>query len=358
MSYSKNICEKIEKYKSFFNDDTPGQILVIIPQYTFEIDYSPLGFEKKPLNAWNFEKDVKDFMNRQVTGLKYFLEYTKELNDDYIPQITGAVGIGSHSAYFSGADIIIGEDTSWVHPVINEWEDIKRLSMNSNTKWMQILRYMAECNVELCDGSYIPGTFGHFAPADMANALRGNELFYDFYDYPEKVHELMDISVDAIVWLQEELKKIVGHAMGGSAVAGMWFPGNVLFLSEDAPDLCSPDIYKEFCAPYTQKVIDRVGGAYIHHHAKGAHIHKEIAKLNGLKTLEISWDPNCPRPIDHIEEIIEWNNGLPLMIRCTADDVYQNIDKLKKGRIIIMLNIDSLEEGKEAVRFVRKHSRI
>ena len=129
-------------------------------------------------------------------------------------------------------------------------------------------------------------------------------------------------------------------------------------MSEDATDLCSADIYREFGFRYTQKVIDALGGAYIHHHMKGRHVHSQIATLRGLKTLEISWDPNCPKPIEQLEEIYAIHGELPLMTRCTAPEVYERIEEIKRGRMVLMLNVTSLEEAREVMRFIRKHSRI
>jgi hypothetical protein len=192
----------------------------------------------------------------------------------------------------------------------------------------------------------------------MANALRGNQLFYDFYDDPDKVHELLNISADAIIWLEKELRNLVKPVLGGTVSGSMWFPGGAPYMSEDATDLCSADIYRKFGRAYTQKVIDALGGAYIHHHMKGAHVHSEIAKLNNLKTLEISWDPNCPKPIENLEKIYGWNGDLPLMTRCTVEEVYEHIEEIKLGRMVLMLNVTNLEEARDVTKFIRKHSKI
>jgi hypothetical protein len=358
MSYKAYFTQKVEKYKTFFEDKSPGQILALICPYTFDLDYTQWGIEDRPLNSWDFGTQTREFMEYQVRRLRCFLEYTRELDNDYMPSVNGSLGIGMNSAYFSGADIVIGEDTSWIHPVIHEWEDLYSLKLDQGNKWFRLLQQMTAYSVELCEGDYAPATFTHFAPFDMANALRGNQLFYDFYDHPEKVHELMNISADAIIWLEMELRKLVKSVLGGTVSGSMWFPGEAPFMSEDATDLCSAQLFKEFGFPYTQKVIDALGGTYIHHHAKGMHVHGEIAKLKGLKTLEISWDPNCPRPIEHLPEIYEWNGDVPLQTRCTAADVYKYIDDIKRGRIVLMLNVNSLEEAGEVVRFIRKHSKI
>lgn len=64
-------------------------------------------------------------------------------------------------------------------------------------------------------------------------------------------------------------------------MANMWILGNAYYMSENAADLYSPEIYREFYAPYTQEVINELGWAYRYYHSKGVHIHRDFAKLNG-----------------------------------------------------------------------------
>lgn len=358
MAYQKFLEERIKKYKAFYEDKDPGQILVQISPYTFEIDYSEIGLQEKKLNEWDIESEAEAMIDDQIKRVRYFNEYTRELDNDYIPIVTSGLGVGVNSSFLSGAKVRFGEDTSWAHPVIHEWDDLDKLSFNKDNYWVRILKRMAKRSVDMCDGDYVTTTFTHFAPSDMANALRGNQIFYDFYDWPEEVHKLMDICADATIALERELKTIVPDVMGGSVAAYAWMPGHALYMSEDAADLCSPAIYREFCRPYTQKVIDAIGGAHIHHHGKGMHIHGEIVKLRNLRFVEISWDPNCPRPIDNLEKLIELNPEVPIMTRCTVADVYEKIDIIKKGRVMLMLIVENLEEAKEVVAFIRKNSRI
>lgn len=358
MSYQSSILEKVEKYKAFFADDRPGQILASISPYTFELDYSQFGIKEKAYSDWNIPEDIEALIDHKVKLHRCFLEYTKDLDNDYIPGINPALGAGLSSAFFSDADIILGKDTSWVHPVLQDYGDLDKLSISDDNRWVQVLVRMQKRIMELNDGDYAPSAYGFYGPSDLANAIRGNDLFYDYYDYPDELNQLMDKCADATIWLRRRLRSITGDIAGGSITADMWFPGDVLYLSEDASDLCSAELYRQFNSKHTQKIIDHIGGAYIHHHAKGAHIHSEVSKLKNLKALELSWDPNCPRPIDNLRQTYEWNNGIPLQTRCTAQDVYAHIDELMEGRIILMLNVTSLEEGKEVMKFIRKHSKI
>jgi hypothetical protein len=358
MGYSRYIEDRVAKYRQFFSDGTPGQIMVNICPYTFEIDYSGVGLEHRPYSSWDYAAQYKEFMERKAAAVQYYLKYTQGLDNDYIPDISPNMGAGVCSAFLSGAPVIMGDDTSWVHPVVHDWADMEGLKPDPSNEWVGILRAMVRHSVDICDGSFVPGTFSHYGPGDLSNALRGNQIFYDVYDEPERVHALMDISAGATIWLERELRPIAGLVDGGTVTANMWFPGAAPYLSEDFSDLCSAATYREIGSRHTQRILDALGGAYIHHHGKGYHIHGEIAKLRGLKTLEISLDPNGPRPVEHLEELFELNHGIPLMIRCAAGDVYRHIGEMKRGRLVIMLNIGDLDEGREVMRFIRKHSRI
>ena len=180
MDFNSKISHTIQKYKEFFYDKSPGQILVIISPYTFKIDYSHWGIPDKPMNAWNVEKELDDYVRYNVSKLRRFIEYTKDLDNDYIPSISAALGVGLHSAYLSGADIVIGKETSWVHPVIHDWADGNKLKPDESNRWFAKIMQMTRKISELCEGDYVQGTFAHFAPTDMANALRGKPVVLRF----------------------------------------------------------------------------------------------------------------------------------------------------------------------------------
>lgn len=357
MSYSRKLEQKVQRHKQFFADKSPGQILITIAPYTFNIDYSPYKLTSKKFCEWDVFNDAEAMVKTSVDYMKAYLDYTKDLEDDFIPSVSPAYGIGLCSAYFTDMDIIPGEDTTWIHPYLTDYKDLDRLKLDPENRWLKILKRMTGEIMRLNDGTFMPGSFSNMAPSDMANAIRGDKLFYDLYDCPEDVERLLDKCDEAITFLDDEMNKITGLPMGGTATGFMWIPGRAPFMSEDCADLCSEDIYNAFFKKHTQKCIDYFGGGYIHHHAKGWHIQKSVSSLRDLRAVELSWDPNCPRPIDDITKLYELSgNEHPVQTRCTLKDLYEKIDELKQGRIHLMVIVESLEEAKEAVEFVRKNS--
>ena len=357
MDFNNKLIQLSEKWRQFHQDKTPGQILATICPYTFTVDYGARGYPARPLSSWNFDTDTRAFVEYAKKQHDCFLDYTKDLDNDYFPALNVNLGYGTHSAYVTGLPVTFGEDTSWVHHFINDWDaDMPKLRLDENNYWYRKVLEMTKMFAELQNGEYAVAAFSNAGPGDMANAIRGNEIFTDLYDEPERVTALMDFCVKAAIWMEDSIHKITGDVNGGSVTANCWFEGRAPYISLDFNDLCAPQQFRDFDFIATQKILDYYQSAFIHHHMKGYHIHADAAKLNHLKLLEISWDPGLRKPVELLPEILEMHDGLPLMVRCTAQDVYAHINDLKKGRVVIMLNIGNLDEGKEVMRFIRKNS--
>ena len=347
------LAKRLARWQEFMADPNPGRIMVNLATWDMDL---PNPVPERPLESWDFPYDCGGFADYMISRVRAELGITDGIDDDRLPLLNPGIGIALNSLYCAAGEMLVSAGTTWRHSVINDWDDMERINCDPCNPWFQGITAMNRRFISSWDGDYCVQTFSHFAPMDMANALRGNELFTDFYDVPDKVHELMRKSADATVWLEREQRKIVPSVDGGTVIWGSWVPGRSGFMSEDATDLCSPEIYREFGRPYTEKVASEFGSCWIHHHAKGFHIHSDIAKVNKLKMVEISWDPNCPRPVDCLEKLFIQNAGVPLMIRCTARDVYEKIDIMKKGRLALMLTASSLEEARDAIDFLRMNT--
>jgi hypothetical protein len=348
------LADRLLRWQRFITDPKPGNILVNMATWDMNLKVDIEG--NTPLESWDSPSYCTAYADYQTAYLKAEIELTKHIDDDRLPMLNPGIGIALNSLYFADGKMDVSAGTTWRHPVINEWDNLNNLHLDPENPWFQGITAMNQRYLTAFDGDYCVQTFSHFGPMDMANALRGNDLFTDFYDSPDEVHQLMKKTVEATLWLENEQRNIVPMINGGTAIWGTWMPGNAVFMSEDATDLCAPAIFREFGKPYTEQISTAGGGCWIHHHAKGLHVHDEIAKVDGLRMTELSWDPNCPRPIDNLEKLFAQNNGIPLMTRCTPRDIYEKIDIMKQGRLILMLSAASLDEAVDAITFLRKHT--
>ncbi|MFW6289316.1 MAG: hypothetical protein ACOC2Q_05990 [Spirochaetota bacterium] len=356
---------RIDRYREFHANPEPGQILGLFSRWTFPVPNSELGLPGYPNDHWDWENDPVPQVDHAVRSLRAYLDHTSDLDHDWIPQFSVGGGTGLYGAYMTDADITFTEETSWAEESIRDWSDLDSLKVGEENRWTRSIRKMVARGVELCEGDYVASTIAHFAPSDMANAARGNQLFFDLYDSPEELRRLLDLCADSTVWLQRELRKIAPLVAGsdasrpGSAGAGIWMPGEAPFMSEDAADLCSPEAYAEFFRTATQRILDNLGGAVIHHHVIGSAVHPEIAKLHGLSALQISEDPNRPSPIHLSEELVEAHPiELPLIVECEAPEVESFLDVLARGRAVLQIRIRNKDEGRDVMKLIRSRSRL
>lgn len=349
-----NLSERIERYKRFHENKKPGQALVYI---FFPLEVSSGFIMPKGLDEWNFSdyEENKQYLSQMVEGIRGMLIQRTDIDDDYIPSLYPDYGIAVQSAYLSNAPVIFDKLTSWTEPVINKWDDLEHLVLSEDNFWFKKVSESVCILRDLARDDIIISPMGHLGPMDLANALRGNQLFYDFYDSPEQVHRLLDMCVQTTVCYDKHLKRLAGNTEGDLAIWGCWIPGPAIGMSEDAPDLCSSQIYEEFGKPYTQKLIDSFGNAFIHHHALGLHVHGKMAELNNVRVIQVSNDPNCPAPIDKLDELLNASGLVPILMDCTARDIYDNYELLKRGRTILSVRAKDREEGKRVLDFVRKN---
>jgi hypothetical protein len=359
------LSRRIDRYREFYRNPEPGQILGLFSRWTFPVPNSELGLPSYPNNHWDWEHNPTPQVDHSVRSLRAYLEYTSDLEHDWIPRFSVGGGTGFFGAYLTDAEVTFTAETSWAKESVTDWSQLDDIEVGRENRWTRSMRAMVKRGVELCEGDYVASTIAHFAPSDLANALRGNQLFMDLYDSPDELRRLLSICGDATVWLQTELRKIAPLVAGsdtsvpGSEGAGIWMPGESPFMSEDAADLCSPEAYSEFFRPATQRILDRLGGAVIHHHVIGEPIHSEIAKLRDLSALQISQDPNRPPPIHYAEELIDAHPiELPLIVECDAAEVESYIDVLKRGRVVLQIRIRNKDEGRDVMKLIRRHSRL
>ena len=211
------------------------------------------------------------------------------------------------------------------------------------SKWYRKYMYILEKVLEKTKDKDITFARGFFSPLDLAEALRGTDIYTDFYDYPDDVHDFLDYCAQATIKFAEDIYTLARKYLKDTKY-GMFYSEGMINMSEDIACMISGDLYREFCRPYTQKVIDHFGTGHMHSHSRAMYLVKEICSLNNVANLWLATDPNAPRPIDHIEELIKDANGVCLAIDCeTFEEIENNFDKLKKGNFSIALPVKDIE---------------
>lgn len=359
--YSGNdISGKIERYRKFYGGFEPGKLLI---KTIFPMEgETPLDFAVHSQSFTSFDlfswEGTKKYFDRVIGWQLRNARYHADVDDDWFPEMFIHLGSGAFGAFFDDTEVQFSPDTSWASPSILDWADMERLDAQKDTFWAKRFKDITAYVMERSRGEFFVSPDFHFSPLDAVNSLRGNGVFTDIYDEPEKTRRLLAYSTEVILRLQREFTDITGDLEGGQLVWNMWLPGKrAIGLQEDTCTLCSRAVYERFGREYTERIVAECGGGFIHTHMLGRHQFEALASIRGLGLLNIANDPNCPRAIDALDdELARANRLVPLNILCTPAELLEYAEKLSRIHAVLWVQCESREVARRTLNDVRKIS--
>lgn len=296
------------------------------------------------MDSYDYENDLDHYIRDLSGAYADAFEARKDIADDALPIITPVLGIGDYSAFLAG-DIYFSKDTSWSKPTLEKISEWRNLPPVGTTFWYKKFLEICEKLLQISKGSGIPFTRGFFSPLDLAEALRGNRLYYDFTDHPDELHDLLDFCADATIRFAEDIYAVARKYLSDEP-HGLWYVENAINMSEDIACMISPDLYREFGAPHTQKVIDHFGCGFMHTHSRAMYMVKEICSLENVVNLWLATDPNQPVPVQCLDRLIPDAKSTCLAIDCSSYEEFERtLDTATQGNVSYCLPVDTVEEG-------------
>ncbi len=352
MKLREDIDRVMERIVRFSTSERTGGALILVNG-----DFGRHSHHVKGLNEWRFPSEMEAFLDENILALEADWQGRDGIADDSIPALFPRYGIAEHSAFASAkVQVDFGESTSWPHPIIQDYDDLSQLELREDNPWLRLvidgLAYLRERG----EGKFAVKLRGAMAPMDLANALRGNDMFYDIYECPDELRKLLSFSAKASEWFLSRQKHVVGDFYGGT-ISGtdIWMPGNAIgHLSEDASVMCSPEVYREFGKPYTEALLEPYDTAFMHLHPAGVQAFEAITDIDKLQFFELVTDPNQPRGIEVYRQHFDLFRGKVMKLYVTFDEIKDNIDLLKQGKTALACNANSVDEAEAIVMFVRR----
>ena len=322
-------------------------------------DFGPLDLPAAdPLERFRFPGEIRRFCDQVIERHLRFAERHAALDDDWLPALKPYLGIAEHSS-FLGGEVRYGGNTSYHIPPlcsIGDWEALRPDRWEPH--YAMMLEGMAYLRERGADNGFYSSLRGGDGPLDIANAVRGNDLFYDVYDDPEAVHAFLAFCTECAVWTFRNQRPLASDVCGG-VISGMstWMPGTSIgHLSEDASCLCSPEMYEEFGLPYTADLVGRYDGALLHVHSLGRICIPLFCRMEKISVFQISGDPHQPEAIDVYREYADALRDRTVLLDMTPQEVRENIGFLRDRRTIVNLNAQSLREAEEILALVREQA--
>ena len=312
-----------------------------------------------PLTEIDPEKDLPRWLDGLIAAARPGWEGKAGIDDDAPPSLCPSFGIAEHSAWL-GLEVRAQETTNLPTPALTSLDDLSPIGPRESNPWYRYMKSGYDYLRSRRDGSFLLSVRGAMAPMDLANAVRGDEIFVEFLTEPAAVHKLMRFLAEAEHWYYQRLRSWADEVEGGHFYhyGGIWIgPEAIGHISNDAAMLCRPEVYDEFGYPYEAELTGKYRWAFYHVHSEKLHFLPRLVQLPNLGLLEITPDPQAPPPVEDLPRIYASTGSANLMLHCTSDQVRAHIEELKGRNVALTVGCRDRAEAEDVLAFVRGHSR-
>lgn len=128
-------------------------------------------------------------------------------------------------------------------------------------------------------------------PLDLAHLILGDDIFLAFYDDPPFVHHLMEIALEIGVRAHTWLKEINGEPADAQFHSGLYAENMGIRICEDTSAIIGPDLLEKFAMPYTRRLAQRFGGAWIHYCGRNDHLTDAVCRIPEIRAVNFGHIP-------------------------------------------------------------------
>lgn len=312
------------------------------------------GEPMPPLNSFSFPEDMEPYLRMRAERAAAYWEKRAGLDDDLLPSIAPWYGIAEHTA-FLGGEVEFSAETSYNRVILKDWADFDSLRLDSGSMWMRLVTEGIAYYREKWGDVLVPKLRGADGPSDIANIVRGNELFLDIYDEPEMVRKLADFCADAVRFTFGLQKEAAGRVCGGYQTGfDIWLPGDSIGqISEDASCMMSPESFSELFLDALRKTVRGYDHVMLHTHSLGKRTLPVFASVPEIDLIEISDDPNADRGVDVWRQYRGELGHKVVITSPTFEEMRKNADLFRESRSVIWYYAKDPEDAKRAVDWTR-----
>lgn len=266
-----------------------------------------------------------------------------------------------------GCEIVFKDDAlPWAIPLNLSVEEVMKLDvpdiLNSHpmTDMIKQIDYLKDKYGKVVGDINITGV------QNLALKIRGDQLYYDYYENPGLCHHLLKICTDCIIQLFQFVHKITGT--GAMDVTPMCDP-KLFVIPNCTVEQISLKAYEEFILDYDNRVADACHPLGIHHCGSVNEVLEGYAKVRHLEFIEIGFGSDVKRTREVFGPRVAVNARISpvLMKNGTTQEVEAEVRNLiDQGAPLNNFSIDTVgltygtpdENVKAAIRTAKEYGKI
>ena len=218
---------------------------------------------------------------------------TANAGSDAVPSVRGNYGVGVLLATLGLEQLTFPDKMPWPDQHLSQ-DQIAKLTVDDikiQGTFARALDYMRR-HMEVMHGApaiYCMDTQG---PFDLAHLIMGDDIFYAMYDAPELVHHLLEFCLTLSIRTHEMMKEISGEGHNECYHTNHLYSDNMgIRICEDTTVLISPDAMQEFALPYSQRLAQHFGGAWVHYCGRNDHLTRFICEMPEIRAINFGHIP-------------------------------------------------------------------
>ena len=328
-----------------------------VPFLPISIAY-PVSDDITPFPYTQAYDDPAKMLFNELTATTFNVYNSVKLKDYHPLQIRSNHGVGIIASLFGAKCRIVQENMPWVDHV-ESLDDIKKIILHgvpecdqalgkkvkeAHQFYLDALKPYPKCSkaIHLTQ----PDMQG---PFDIAHLLIGTNIFYEVYDNPEILQELLDLITRTYIKFRKFVEPWLTDKTGDDSrvVHGAVYGGKVILKDDTALINLSEKLYKDFSRKYNERILNEFDGGSLHYCGPMREWHNRNINYCNLRSL------NLGNPEMHdIAEKHSWMKASKISIVGLGDGQGTDyIDKLLqsgiKTGITLVTNAKTFKEGKD-----------
>ena len=283
--------------------------------------------------------------------------YTAETVPAYWPNLGPDI-----FAALLGCPLHFSSDTSWSHPIVEDWSAFDAYAIDPANEWYQRLVELTRLAVEDARGDYVVGLTDLHPGADALTALRGpDNLCIDLMDEPEQVRQAAMKLLAPLKEIYTTLYDLTKENNGGGTTNWMTTYGNGPWYvtSCDFCTMISGDQFEEFVAPELEAELAFFGDSIFHLDGAGAFRHLDrLLQMDQLKGVQLV-PGDAEKPIYACGEEMRKIQGSGKLLQFYGQpaDILKACDLIEPEGVHILTFADTPDEADALVREVERRFR-
>ncbi|MCL5006211.1 MAG: hypothetical protein M1404_06720 [Acidobacteria bacterium] len=237
--------------------------------------------------------------------------------------------------------------SSMVPPLLREWSELEKLTIDHKSHWYQF--YLRELETFRRAGE---GKFGicHFILIDSLNFVfelfGGSRTYLELIDNPEKIREAVEFAYRLNIDVQKTFFEKIPLLEGGTCSNMVqWIPGRIVSESVDPFHMTSVEYFEQWGREPAERILAAFDGGVLHIHANGRHLLKAVSTLRGLKAILLGDDKDFPSAFSELASLKGRTGDLPLVVQAEFPEFLAALDshRLIGGVFYKVLNVPDID---------------